>query len=127
MPLLALDQLERHSGKCRRLLGTWDGNWKRGRPEGPETVVLEELFEGKFEETDKTGQNQGDTIFMGWVEKTSTRKDRGRKEENRERGHMKPRGSWWSRAPVTNSAIVLLLGTWRVVLPGPRGEHSSGP
>lgn len=65
MPLRALDQLEGHSGKSRRQLGTWDRNWKRGRPEGPETVVLEELFEGKFEETDKTGQNRGGHNIYG--------------------------------------------------------------
>lgn len=66
LPLRALDQLEGQSGTSRRLLGTWDGNWKCGRSEGPETVLLQELVQGKFEETDrKTGQNCGGHNIYG--------------------------------------------------------------
>lgn len=70
-------------------------------------LVLDELVHRKFEERDKkTGQNLGNTIFTGWVEKKSTegskRNDQGRDEGDQESGHMKPRGRWWSLAPVAN-------------------------
>lgn len=110
-PRLGWDQQARHPGKSRKLLGTWDGTWKRWRPKGTETAVLKGWSRDSLRKETRRRQHQtsGSKMCVGWQERKpeegSERNGQERDEKPQESGRVGPRGRWRSLAPLVRAAL----------------------